>query len=110
MYSDSACVCDSVNDCQDGSDEQNCGCTSNQFACSDGNQCIESWKRCDQRQDCRLDCKWGELHQGLLYRWTEHLADFHFLNFHWGRETRPPNYAPGVDFLDHNFLSSKNSG
>ena len=48
--------------------------------------------------------------QGLLYRWTEHLADFQFLNFHWGRETRPPNYAPGVDFLDRNFLSSKNSG
>ena len=21
-----------------------------------------------------------------------------------------PNYTPGVDFLDHNFLSSKNSG
>ena len=24
--------------------------------------------------------------------------------------TWDPNYAPGVDFLDHNFLSSKNSG
>ena len=24
--------------------------------------------------------------------------------------TWDPNYAPGVKFLDHNFLSSKNSG
>ena len=32
----------------------------------------------------------------------------------WIIETRPnswdPNYTPGVDFLDHNFLSSKNLG
>ena len=32
----------------------------------------------------------------------------------WIIETRPnswdPNYSPGVDFLDHNFLSSKNLG
>ena len=56
-----------MNDCQDGSDEQNCGCTSNQFACSDGNQCIESWKRCDQRQDCRLDyTERGEMFLAIL--------------------------------------------
>ena len=32
----------------------------------------------------------------------------------WIIKPRPnswdPNYTPGVDFLDHNFLSSKNSG
>ena len=27
-----------------------------------------------------------------------------------GAVTWDPNYATGVDFLDHNFLSSKNSG
>ena len=27
-----------------------------------------------------------------------------FLNFHWGREVRPPNYNPGLDFLDHGLL------
>ena len=39
--------------------------------------------------------------QGTLYRWTEHLADFLFLNSNWGREKGPPNYTPGVYFLDH---------
>ena len=34
----------------------------------------------------------GQLKQGLLYRWTEHSADF-FLNYHWGREKGPPNYC-----------------
>ena len=37
---------------------------------------------------------------GLLYRWTELLADFLFLNSYWGREKGPPNYTPGVYFLD----------
>ena len=35
-------------------------------------------------------------------RWTERSADF--LKFHWGREARPPNYIPGVDFLNHDLL------
>ena len=41
--------------------------------------------------------------QGLLYRWTEHSADF-FLNFNRGREKGPSNYNPGVNFLDHDLL------
>ena len=43
------------------------------------------------------------LRQGLLYRWTEHSADF-FLNDHWGREKGPQNYTPVVYFLDHDLL------
>ena len=39
------------------------------------------------------------IHHGQLYIWTELLAGS------WD-----PNYTPGVDFLDQNFLSSKNSG
>ena len=42
--------------------------------------------------------------QGLLYRWTEHSADFVWKNDDWGRETRPLNYTPCVDFLDHDLL------
>ena len=42
--------------------------------------------------------------QGLLYRWTEHSADFFRKNVHWGREKGPLNYTPGVDFLDHDHL------
>ena len=40
---------------------------------------------------CRID-------QGLLYRWTEHLADLFFSISTGGG---PPNYTPWVDFLDH---------
>ena len=46
----------------------------------------------------------SELGQGLLYRWTEHLADVLFLNDHWGGENATPNYAPRLNFLDHDFL------
>ena len=42
--------------------------------------------------------------QGLIYRWTEHSADFLKKNDHWGRKKGPPNYTPGVDFLDHALL------
>ena len=45
----------------------------------------------------------GQLKQGLLYRWTEHSADF-ISNYYWGRGKGPPNYTPGVDFLDHDLL------
>ena len=44
------------------------------------------------------------LDQGLLYRWTEHVADFIFSNSNWGREQGPPNYTLGVYFLDHDLL------
>ena len=30
-----------------------------------------------------------------------HSDDLLWKKFHWGREVRPPNYTPGVDFLDH---------
>ena len=40
---------------------------------------------------CRID-------QGLLYRWTEHLADLFFSISTGGG---PQNYTPWVDFLDH---------
>ena len=38
---------------------------------------------------CRID-------QGLLYRWTEHLADLFFFNFNWGR---PPKLHPVGGFF-----------
>ena len=31
-------------------------------------------------------------------------------NYGWGAGAWDPNHTPGVDFLGHNFLSSKNSG
>ena len=46
----------------------------------------------------------GQLKQGLLYRWTEHSADYFWNNDHWGGENANPNYTPGVDFLDHDLL------
>ena len=52
-------------------------------------------------------CKYMyKFRQGLLYRWTEHSADYFFQNFHWGREMGPPNYTLGLDFLDHDLLQS----
>ena len=49
---------------------------------------------------------WYIIIQGQLYQWTEHSADADFFskNVHWGREVRPPNYTPGVDFLDDDLL------
>jgi hypothetical protein len=52
---------------------------------------------------------WGRIFetlimQELLYRWTEHSANFSFLDSNWGRENGPPNSTPGVDFLDHDLL------
>ena len=39
--------------------------------------------------------KCAYLGQGILYRWTEHLANFSFLDSNWGRESGPPNSTPG---------------
>ena len=36
--------------------------------------------------------------QGLLYRWTVHLADFPFLNSDWGRKKGPQITPPGFIF------------
>ena len=48
---------------------------------------------------------------GLLYTYMDGTAvKFFLLIFPHEAGTWNPNYAPGVDFLDHNFLSSKNSG
>jgi hypothetical protein len=33
------------------------------------------------------------LRQGLLYRWTEHSADFLKNDYNWGREKGCPNYT-----------------
>ena len=46
-------------------------------------------------QDQNLGCPQGytrgrtNIRQGLLYRWTEHSADFSFLDYHRGREKGP---------------------
>ncbi|XP_015437459.1 PREDICTED: basement membrane-specific heparan sulfate proteoglycan core protein [Dufourea novaeangliae] len=50
-------VCDDVRNCEDGSDEADCGekereCTPTQFKCLTGNKCIEGVYRCDGHPDC----------------------------------------------------------
>ena len=56
----------------------------------------------------------GEKHfdigHGLLNRWTSHWLFRGAKKYDWGGGAWDPNYDPGADFLDHNFLSSKNSG
>ena len=47
---------------------------------------------------------------GLLNRWTSHCLFRGAKKYGWGGGAWDPNYDPGADFLDHNFLSSKNSG
>ena len=50
------------------------------------------------------------LKHGLLNRWTSHWLFRGAKKYDWGGGAWDPNYDPGADFLDHNFLSSKNSG
>ncbi|CAF3360715.1 unnamed protein product [Rotaria sp. Silwood1] len=45
-------VCDKTQDCDDGSDEFNCNCTSDDFFCTSG-QCIKPSYRCDGLPQCR---------------------------------------------------------
>eukprot|EP00095_Tigriopus_kingsejongensis_P003285 maker-scaffold781_size98004-snap-gene-0.20 protein:Tk03285 transcript:maker-scaffold781_size98004-snap-gene-0.20-mRNA-1 annotation:"sortilin-related receptor isoform x2" len=53
--------CDGKNDCPEGIDEENCipyqpaECTRTEFACRNGEKCIEYLKRCDGRDDCQDD-------------------------------------------------------
>ena len=57
---------------------------------------------------CQHNTVW--IGHGLLNRWTA-MSPFLFLTRGQHEAgTWDPNYAPRVDFLDHNFLSSKNSG
>ena len=61
--------------------------------------------------ECQAISVVGSNRQGLLYRWTEHLADFLFLNFNWGREKGSANLHPwGVFFGSWSFVILKNSG
>ena len=53
---------------------------------------------------CVVNPETGTFSQGLLYRLTEHLLDFLFLNSNWGREKGLPNYTLGVYFLDDDIL------
>ena len=55
--------CDFIPDCQDSSDEFNCGCKPYEFSCSSGNQCVDSRKKCDRKNDCldgsdELECNY----------------------------------------------------
>ena len=52
----------------------------------------------------------SEFMHGLLNRWTSHWLFRGAKKYDWGGGAWDPNYDPGADFLDHNFLSSKNSG
>ena len=52
----------------------------------------------------------SETKHGLLNRWTSHWLFRGAKMYGWGGGAWDSNYDPGADFLDHNFLSSKNSG
>ncbi|XP_033761285.1 SCO-spondin-like isoform X2 [Pecten maximus] len=54
--SDGKCIsniyeCDTIHDCNDGSDENNCTCSTGQFQCRNG-QCINGNEECDGMKDC----------------------------------------------------------
>jgi len=67
--------CDGDQDCDDGSDEVDCGDCGNRFRCATSGRCIRSYQRCNDRQDCEDGSDEFGCDENVLHRMTEVVSD-----------------------------------